>query len=88
MKEDAEALQAAMAASSELEEEKDEDGSDDEQFDSSDDEEEVEWNAYEHNGVCYHRDEETGELNDEDGEYFGYIDSDGEVHEGEKPEEE
>ena len=80
-----EELQMKMAA--EMEEE---DDSDDEAFDSDydSDAEEVVFNGYEYNGIMYHHDEDSGELSTEDGDLFGYIDEDGEVHEGEKPEDE
>ena len=78
LKRQQEELQKQMA--DEMDEEDDSDA-----FDS--DEEEVVFNGYEHNGTLYHLEEESQELSTEDGEHFGYIDSDGEVHEGEKPEE-
>jgi len=78
LKRQQEELQKQMAE--EMDEEDDSDA-----FDS--DEEEVVFNGYDHNGTLYHLDEESQELSTEDGEHFGYIDSDGEVHEGDKPEE-
>ena len=52
---------------------------DDSSFESSDDEEEeVEFNAFEHDGVTYHL--EDGKLFTEEFEEVGYVDSEGEVH--------
>ena len=88
LKRQQEELQKQMAATEEMSEEEDSD--EDEAFDSDcdSDEEEVVFNGYEHNGTLYHLDEDTQELSTEDGEYFGYIDEEGEVHEGDKPEDE
>tara|TARA_A100001011_G_C14196759_1_gene793854 strand:- start:215 stop:1261 length:1047 start_codon:yes stop_codon:yes gene_type:complete len=85
LKRQQEALQKQMAASEEMSEEDDSDAFD---SDEDSDEEEVVFNGYEYKGTLYHLDEETQELSTDDGEHFGYIDSDGEVHEGEKPEDE
>ena len=87
LKRQQEELQKQMAAAEtdEMSEEEDSDAFD---SDEDSDEEEVVFNAYEHNGTLYHLDDETQELSTEDGDYFGYIDSDGEVHEGDKPEDE
>ena len=87
LKRQQEELQKQMAAAEtdEMSEEEDSDAFD---SDEDSDEEEVVFNGYEHNGTLYHLDEETQELSTEEGEYFGYIDSDGEVHEGDKPEDE
>jgi hypothetical protein len=85
LKRQQEALQKQMAATDEMSEEEDSDAFD---SDEDSDEEEVVFNGYEHNGTLYHLDEETQELSTEDGEYFGYIGSDGEVHEGEKSQDE
>ena len=87
LKRQQEELQKQMAAA-ETEEMSEEEDSDAFDSDEDSDEEEVVFNAYEHKGTLYHLDEETQELSTEDGEYFGYIDSDGEVHEGDKPEDE
>lgn len=88
LKRQQEELQKQMAAA-ETDEMSEEEDSDD-AFDSDEDSdaEEVVFNAYEHNGTLYHLDDDTQELSTEDGEYFGYIGSDGEVHEGDKPEDE
>lgn len=86
LKRQQEELQKQLAAAATEEMSEEEDSDEDEAFDS--DEEEVVFNAYEHNGTLYHLDEDTQELSTEDGNHFGYIDEDGEVQEGEKPEEE
>lgn len=88
LKRQQEELQKQMAAAETDEMSEEEDSDDAFDSDEDSDEEEVVFNAYEHNGTLYHLDEETQELSTEDGEYFGYIGSDGEVHEGDKPEDE
>ena len=85
LKRQQEELQKQMAATDEMSEEEDSDAFD---SDEDSDEEEVVFNGYEYKGTLYHLDEDTQELSTDDGEHFGYIDSDGEVHEGEKPEDE
>ena len=52
------------------------------EFDDSDDEGQ-EFNPYDHDGVRYHRDEED-KLYTEDGDYWGYINDNGEVVEGDE----
>tara|TARA_B100000242_G_scaffold289612_1_gene259702 strand:+ start:418 stop:1698 length:1281 start_codon:yes stop_codon:yes gene_type:complete len=54
------------------------------EFDDSDDEGQ-EFNPYEHDGVTYHRDEED-KLYTEDGDYWGYINDNGEAVEGDEEE--
>ena len=69
-----EAAKIAAVVNDELSEE-----DDDSSFESSDDEEEeVEFNAFEHDGVTYHL--EDGKLFTEEFEEVGYVDSEGEVH--------
>lgn len=85
LKRQQEALQKQMAATEEMSEEEDSDAFD---SDEDSDEEEVVFNGYDYKGTLYHLDEDTKELSTEDGEHFGYIDDAGEVHEGEKPEDE
>jgi hypothetical protein len=78
LKRQQEEIQKQMAA--EMEEESDSD------FDS-DEEEEIEFNSYEYKDKVYHHDEDTNELMTyPEGDYFGYIDDEGEVHEGDKDE--
>ena len=56
------------------------------EFDDSDDDDEgQEFNPYEHDGVTYHRDEED-KLYTEDGDYWGYINDNGEAVEGDEEE--
>tara|TARA_Y100001970_G_scaffold259398_2_gene340310 strand:- start:313 stop:1776 length:1464 start_codon:yes stop_codon:yes gene_type:complete len=55
------------------------------EFDDSDDEEGQEFNPFEHNGVQYHRDDED-KLYTEDGDYWGYINDNGEAVEGDEEE--
>ena len=54
-------------------------------FDDSDDEEGQEFNPYEHDGVTYHRDDED-KLYTEEGDYWGYINDNGEAVEGDEEE--
>ena len=69
-----EAAKIAAVVNDELSEE-----DDDSSFESSDDEEEeVEFNAFEHDGVTYHL--EDGKLFTEEFEEVGYVDNEGEVH--------
>ena len=72
----AEELKAQLAA---LEAENDEELGD---FDDSDNEGQ-EFNPFEHNDVTYHRDDED-KLYTEDGDYWGYINDNGEAVEGEE----
>jgi len=55
------------------------------EFDESDDEEGQEFNPYEHDGVTYHRDEDD-KLYSEEGDYWGYINDNGEAVEGDEEE--
>ena len=73
--------QAEEKQLSDVEQEDDELGD----FDDSDDEGQ-DFNPYDHNGVTYHRDEDD-QLYTTDGDFWGHINSEGEVVEGE-PEEE